>query len=67
LRDGDIVNVDITVIKDGYFGDTSTMFTIGTISEVAKKLISVTKECLDKGIKEVYPGNRFGNIGFVIA
>lgn len=66
LKDGDILNIDITTILDGFFGDTSKMFTIGQISEEAKKLIRVTKECLDIGIKEVHPKKRFGNIGFAI-
>ncbi len=66
LRDGDIVNIDITTIFNGYFGDTSTMFTIGEITEHAKKLIRVTKECLSIGIQQSFSGNYLGNIGFEI-
>jgi methionyl aminopeptidase len=67
LREGDIVNIDITTILDGYYGDTSRMFRVGEISPEAEKLIDVTSHCLDLGIKQVYPGNHFGNIGFVIS
>jgi methionyl aminopeptidase len=66
LRNGDILNVDITTILDGYFGDTSRMYTVGSVSEHAQKLIDVTKECLRIGIKECYSGNRLGNIGYQI-
>ncbi len=66
LKDGDIVNVDVTTILNGYYGDTCRMYTVGTINEEAQKLIDVTKECLKIGIKECYPGNRFGNIGYEI-
>ncbi len=66
LKDGDIVNVDVTTILNGYYGDTCKMYAVGDISEDAKKLIEVTKECLKIGIKECYPGNRFGNIGYEI-
>ncbi len=66
LKDGDILNIDVTTIVDGYYGDTSRMFTIGEVSAQAKKLIQVTKECLDLGIEQVQPKKRFGNIGFVI-
>ena len=66
LTDGDILNIDVTTILDGYFGDTSRMFTVGEISPEAESLINVTKHCLDLGIKQVTPGNYFGNIGFVI-
>ncbi len=66
LQDGDILNIDVTTIVDGYFGDTSRMFTIGAVSAEAENLIQVTKECLDLGIEQVQPKKRFGNIGFVI-
>jgi len=66
LKDGDILNIDITTILDGYFGDTSRMFTVGEIAPAADKLIETTLHCLDLGIEQVKPGNRFGNIGFVI-
>mgnify|MGYP003970301733 CR=1 FL=1 len=66
LEDGDILNIDVTAIKDGYYGDTSRMYTVGDISQEAKDLIAVTKECLNIGISQVYPDNRFGNIGYAI-
>ncbi|MCZ2141752.1 MAG: type I methionyl aminopeptidase [Bacteroidia bacterium] len=66
LRDGDILNVDVTPILNGYYGDTSTMFAVGEITEHAKKLIAVTKECLRLGIEQCTPGKRIGDIGFVI-
>lgn len=66
LRDGDILNVDVTTILDGYYGDTSKMYTVGNVTEHAKKLIAVTKECLNIGIKECYKGNHVGNIGYRI-
>ena len=67
LKESDILNIDITTILDGYYGDTSRMFTVGEISPQAEKLIEVTKHCLDLGIQQVKPGNQFGNIGFVIS
>lgn len=66
LKDGDIVNIDITVIKDGYHGDTSKMFVIGKQSILAERLIRITQECLYLGIKEVKPGAFLGDIGAVI-
>lgn len=66
LQNGDILNVDVTTILNGYFGDTSTMFTIGDVSDDAKALIDGTKKCLDIGIRECYPGNMTGNIGYKI-
>lgn len=66
LKNGDILNIDITVIKDGYHGDTSMMFTIGKVSLFAQKLIQVTKECLYLGIKATRPGAHLGDIGEVI-
>ena len=67
LKEGDILNIDITTILNGYFGDTSRMFTVGEISAGAQRLIDVTRHCLDLGIGQVKPGNYFGNIGFVIS
>lgn len=67
LKNGDILNIDVTAILDGYYGDTSKMFKIGKVSQAAAQLVDVTKDALDLGIKEVYPGNRFGNIGYVIS
>jgi methionyl aminopeptidase len=66
LKDGDIVNIDITVLKDGYHGDTSKMFVIGKPSILAERLIRITQECLYLGIKEIKPGAHFGDIGAVI-
>jgi len=67
LKNGDILNVDVTTILNGYFGDTSRMFTIGEVSQVALDLIEVTKHSLYLGIQQVKPGNNFGNIGFAIS
>ncbi|MGD9556671.1 MAG: type I methionyl aminopeptidase [Mangrovibacterium sp.] len=66
LKEGDILNIDITTILNGYYGDTSKMFKVGRVSDVAEKLIKVARHCLDLGIQQVKPGNYFGNIGFVI-
>ncbi len=66
LKKGDIVNIDVTVIKDGYFGDTSRMYEIGEVSVLAKRLIRVTRECLDIGIEAVRPGVDLGTIGHTI-
>jgi len=66
LKPGDILNIDVTTILDGYYGDTSKMYTIGEISAEATELIEVTRHCLDLGIQQVRPGNQFGNIGFAI-
>jgi len=67
LKEGDILNIDITTILDGFYGDTSRMFTVGAISSNAQSLMEATKKCLDIGIEQCYPGNRFGNIGYEIA
>ncbi|WP_279626345.1 type I methionyl aminopeptidase [Azotobacter beijerinckii] len=66
LRDGDIVNLDITVIKDGYHGDTSMMFLVGNVPDWAKRLCQVTQECLYRGIELVRPGAHLGDIGEAI-
>lgn len=66
LRDGDIVNIDVTVIKDGYHGDTSKMFVVGTPGKQADRLIRVTQECLYLAIDMVKPGARLGDIGHAI-
>ena len=66
LKNGDILNIDVTAILNGYYGDTCTMFRVGTISNEAERLLHATKEALLVGIKECYPGNRIGNIGFEI-
>ena len=66
LEPGDIVNVDVTTILNGYYGDTGRMFFIEPISERARKLLDVAKKCLNIGIGQVRHGNRFGNIGYEI-
>ncbi len=66
LRPGDIVNIDITVIKDGFHGDTSRMFLVGDPSIQARRLCEVTYECLWKGIQQVRPGASLGDIGHAI-
>lgn len=66
LKSGDILNIDITVIKDGYFGDTSKMFIIDQGTSLANRLVKVAQECLYLGIKEVKPGAYLGNIGVAI-
>lgn len=66
LKDGDIVNIDVTVLKDEYHGDTSKMFTVGKSSILADRLIKVTLECMYMGIQEVKPGAHLGDIGAVI-
>ena len=66
LNNGDIINVDITSILDGYYGDASRMFIIGEVSEEIKKLVEVTRECLKLGIEQVFPSKRLGDIGHVI-
>lgn len=66
LKDGDIINIDVTPIVDGYHGDTSRTFYVGTPSPKAKKLVEVTEECLRRGIAAVKPGGRIGDIGAAI-
>lgn len=66
LKSGDIINIDVTVIKDGYHGDTSKMFLVGECSILAKRLVKVTQECLYKGIKAVRPGATLGDLGAII-
>ncbi|MEM8640359.1 MAG: type I methionyl aminopeptidase [Cyanobacteria bacterium P01_G01_bin.54] len=66
LKNGDIINVDVTPIVDGYHGDTSRTFFVGTPSPKARKLVEVTEECLHRGIAAVRPGGRIGDIGAAI-
>jgi methionyl aminopeptidase len=66
LRDGDIINIDVTLIVEGYHGDTSRMFCVGTPSPLAQKLVEVTKTCMEKGIAAVVPGAKIGDIGAAI-
>ena len=67
LKNGDVVNLDITVItQSGYFGDTSRMFTVGEVSILANRLNQITFECMWLGIAQVKPGARLGDIGYAI-
>jgi methionyl aminopeptidase len=66
LKSGDILNIDITVIKDGYHGDTSKMFLVGEVAPHASRLVRVTQECLYKAIEIVRPGVQLGDIGHII-
>ena len=66
LRDGDIVNIDVTVIKDGWHGDTSRMYIVGTPSVMAKRLVEVTREAMFRGIRAVRPGATLGDVGHAI-
>ncbi|GAA3860230.1 type I methionyl aminopeptidase [Celeribacter arenosi] len=66
LLDGDIINIDVTVIKDGWFGDSSRMYVAGTPKKFAARLIQVTHDSLMLGIEAVKPGNTFGDIGHAI-
>ncbi len=66
LKDGDIINIDITVIKDGFHGDTSAMFHVGKPRSHNERLVQITRECLYLGIEQVRPGARLGDIGHVI-
>ena len=63
LKDGDIVNVDVSTILNGYFSDSSRMFCIGNVSEEKRKLVQVTKECVEIGLKEVKPWHFLGDMG----
>lgn len=66
LKDGDILNIDVTVILDGWFGDTSRMYVAGDLNRKAERLIQVTHDALMLGIEQVKPGNTFGDIGRAI-
>lgn len=66
LRDGDILNVDVTVIKDGWHGDNSRMYLIGETSIAARRLCAITFEAMWKGIVKIRPGTRLGDIGHAI-
>ncbi|MAA92416.1 MAG: type I methionyl aminopeptidase [Gammaproteobacteria bacterium] len=66
LKNGDIVNIDVTVIDDGWHGDTSRMYLVGKVPAHAKRLVDVTKDCLFAGINEVKPGATLGDVGFAI-
>jgi methionyl aminopeptidase len=66
LRNGDILNIDVTVIKDGFHGDTSRMFFVGTPGVLARRLVEITHEAMIRGIRAVRPGARLGDIGHAI-
>lgn len=66
LKDGDIINIDVSPILNGFYGDTSKMFLIGNPSKKARDLVRVTHECLWAGIREVAPNKRIGDIGAAI-
>lgn len=66
LQEGDIVNVDVTVIKDGFYGDTSKMYCLGTISDDARRLVHTTQQCLYDAIRLVRPGATLGDVGHAI-
>ncbi len=66
LKDGDILNIDVTVIVDGWYGDTSRMYVAGKLPRKAERLIEVTHDALMRGIEAVKPGNTFGDIGHAI-
>ena len=66
LKNGDIVNIDVTVIKDGFHGDTSIMVEVGEVAPHASRLINITQECLYRAIEIVKPGTTLGDIGHII-
>jgi len=66
IKDGDILNIDVTVIVDGWFGDTSRMYVAGKMARKAERLVQITHDALMKGIEAVKPGNTFGDIGHAI-
>jgi methionyl aminopeptidase len=66
LKDGDIVNVDVTPIVDSYYADASKTFFVGTSGKDARKVVSVARECLRRGINQAVPGNKIGDIGYAI-
>ncbi len=67
LKEGDIVNIDVTFIVDGWYGDSSRMYAIGEISRRAERLIDVTYEALMRGVAAVKPGATTGDIGYAIS
>lgn len=66
LKDGDIINIDVSPVLNGYFGDTSKMFFVGKPSALARELVQITEECMWAGIREVAPDKRVGDIGAAI-
>jgi methionyl aminopeptidase len=63
LQDGDIINVDVSTIYNGYFSDSSRMFCIGNVSQESKRLVQTVKECVDLGLEQVKPWNYLGDVG----
>ncbi|WP_256003865.1 type I methionyl aminopeptidase [Pedobacter deserti] len=66
IQEGDIISVDCGVVKDGYYGDSAYTFSIGEISDEKRKLLEITRQCLDNGIQKAVVGSRVGDIGFAI-
>lgn len=66
LKEGDIINVDVSTIYKGYFSDSSRMFCIGAVSEEKRRLVEVTKECVEEGLKQVKPWNFLGDMGAAV-
>ena len=66
LKDGDIVNIDVTVVVDGWHGDTRRMYLVGDVALKARRLVDITWECLQRGITAARPGQTFGDIGYAI-
>jgi methionyl aminopeptidase len=66
LKEGDIVNIDVTVIVDGWHGDTSRMYSVGEVKRKAMRLMDVTYECMMRGIEAIKPGTRLGDLGAAI-
>ena len=66
LREGDIINIDVTVVVDGWHGDTSRMYAVGEIPTKARRLIDVTYDAMALGLAQIKPGARFGDIGHAI-
>ena len=66
LQEGDIINIDVTSILDGYYGDSSRMFLVGEVAEPARKLVEATRRAMYLGIEQVKPGNTVGDIGHAI-
>ena len=66
LQDGDIINVDVSTILDGYFSDASRMFTIGSISPQAERLVQTTRECVERGLAQARPWGHLGDIAYAI-
>ena len=66
LKEGDIVNIDVTVIVDGWHGDTSRMYLVGDVPLKARRLVDITWECLKRGVMAAKPGNTLGDIGYAI-